>query len=286
MKLYVSLCAVLFFGLNAADYSEVFIYCHGSNSAKLQRYQEAGVLPNDTIPFNFQDGRINAEPVHGIGMGPEDYVRRFNQIVGAQSRPVILFGESRNAATIVRYVGNSFCPIDKIKAVVADSSFDTEQNMIKHRMRGWYIDRIMAVSTAESILERLTNYRRDELQPIDATKSIANKDAGLPLQRKIPMLFIASKEDKVVPPASSVNMYRVLRENGHDEAYIHLLNHGAHGWGMEGADAASYKEVVHGFYRNTGIRHNPEYSRRGIELLRRNCQPDLSSVDVLLKEME
>lgn len=278
--------------LHAAENAmqDTFIYCHGFGSSgdKVKRYMDLNILPQDTISFHFQDARLHIEPVRGFGMGfnlwdscigQKDDVERLERVVQAQTKRVVLFGESRGAATILNYLGNPFCPVDTIKAVVLDSPFDTLPNVIQHRLRGWYLDRIIAPSTAESLLSHCTNYKSDGLQPLNAVSKIALKD------RHIPILFIASKEDKFVPPASSLRLYAGLREQGHDEAHVLLLDHGTHGWIIEGADAHKYRNAVHAFYRTKGILHTAEYSQAGYETFK-ICQPDAGAIDALLKELD
>jgi fermentation-respiration switch protein FrsA (DUF1100 family) len=253
-----------------------FIYSHGfgSTSEKATSYVKSDIIPDDVIRFNYQDADLKFEPIKGIGIGlklwkscigQEDDIKRLaDQIKRVIDKDLVLFGESRGSSAIINYLGSASYS-KNIKAVVVDSPFDTMQNVLFHRLNRFYLDKIISPATVEKYLPYIvTQYKVDGLLPIKSIKNVPNN---------LPILFICSKEDKVVPHTSSIELYKKLRAQGHDKAHILIVDHGAHAWLMTGKSKEVYLNVVHAFYKKYGIEHNSDYADYGKEMFDK-CQPN------------
>jgi fermentation-respiration switch protein FrsA (DUF1100 family) len=255
-----------------------FIFSHGFGSvgAKAQRYAIDGILPENTVSFDYQDAetKVLASPLqHGVALGTRQScigqqanVDRLLKVIEEQEKPVVLFGESRGASTILNAA--SVMP-NNVQAIVVDSSFDCLENVIRHRMHRFGAQRVVDPKrVAGSVSKLLPNYDPKELQPITSLDQANEQFLHTPL------LLLCSQEDTQVPYTGSAAMYKLLRQRNHPLVHLLMFEKGGHGWLMEGPEGEKYRNGVHAFFARYGVEHIEEYAQQGKEILD-TTQPDV-----------
>lgn len=282
-------CAILFtFSCGLLQASErarivtTFLYSHGYSSAsyKARSYIDSQVIPSDTKLFDFDDAYFRLEPRRGYGVGVNVWhsslgqdadIKRLADEINKHTEPVIPWGESRGAATIVNCLGGGHVQPERVAAAILDSPFDRVKSVLAHRLQLLGLRKVLSPETVDRAVPYFC-WRYDPLgpQPIDNVSGI---------DHKIPVLLICSAEDIIVPYMCSVALYRKLVESGHKDVYLLPLVKGNHGWIMQGPQAQLYRKVVHAFYEKHGIEHRLEFSPGGHDILETYCQPTLDELD-------
>lgn len=159
---------------------------------------------------------------------------------------VILYGDSRGAATIFNFI--ALHKPQQVKAAVLDGIFDTVPHCIKHFL---YDDKGQA---AEERMHQILSwvmwsYRKNGTNPRQCAE-IINDD--------VPLLFVTSLCDGLVSPQCTINLYKRLRERGHQKIHLLVLKKSLHPAYMIGdpEDKTAYETVVHAFYKQYGLPHN------------------------------
>jgi len=286
MKKLVTLLALV--TINAygmeQEHKHNFIFSHGFSVAggTSKRFVAHDIVPKDCSSFHYQDARYRIEVSDGWELGLNtwdsclaqdgDIEKLASEINEKDHDKIVLFGESRGASAIINYLGSKHVHHNKIKAAVLDSPFDKIPNVITHRMRRLYLDRIIPPKLVEWGLAffYMRNYKIDGIQPIHSIEKIS---------QEIPLLFLCSQEDTRVPWKSSAQLYKKLREKGHDKAHILMLDCGAHGFLVSGKYGKIYRDVTHAFYKKYGIEYNPDYATAGEDIFAIQCQPTIKEIE-------
>ena len=116
---------------------------------------------------------------------------------------------------------------------------------------------------AEYIFKKYTRYGKS---PENCVECIA---------KNIPILIICSEQDTLVPAHSSFNVYKKLRESGHEHVYFFSTKHGKHAAILSGTDGHLYADVVNAFYKKYNLPHCSSSAAQG-ELLLAKCQPAIN----------
>ncbi len=90
----------------------------------------------------------------------------------------------------------------------------------------------------------------------------------------VPVLFVTSEKDTVVPASCTQRLARALADTGHPHVYCLVLKNSSHeGYAYDDPDdARNYQSVAHAFYKKHGISGYQElWAEEGAELLRA-CQ--------------
>jgi hypothetical protein len=166
---------------------------------------------------------------------------------------VILYGDSRGAATIFNFVA-----IDnprQVKAAVIAGGFDAIPHLMKH---SFFNDK------DEESEKKLGNvlsffakkYRKEALSPRHYVETIADD---------IPILFVTSLNDWFVPAQSTFYLYNRMRERGLKNVHVLVLKKASHvGYMLDDAqDKEMYETVVHAFYKNYNLPHNQAKAQAG-----------------------
>ena len=248
-----------------------FLYSHGltSNGSKAEAYKEAGVMLGHVNSLDYQDAGLKLGNISlhfwNAAVAQEDDMKMLATAFNKSLKPVVLFGESRGASTIINCLAGGLMRPELINGVVLDSPFDHAKNVMHFLITQFRLGEYVSPEAAEKLIPYIYhNYKLLGTHPIDAIDSITDD---------IPMLLIASKEDRMVPWTCSIALYKRLRASGHSKVHLALLSHGSHGWLITGKCADTYKSIVHAFYKHYGIQHNAVLAERGAVLFRVFCQP-------------
>jgi hypothetical protein len=101
----------------------------------------------------------------------------------------------------------------------------------------------------------------------------------------LPILFVHSHKDKVVPIKSSQRLYLLLKMLGHEHVYLLELNAGLHGKLIIGPEAETYQNVVHAFYKKYNLAYNEHFALKGESFLAQ-CQPSIVDVVCRIKKIQ
>lgn len=166
---------------------------------------------------------------------------------------VVLYGDSRGAATIFNFI--TLHKPEKVKAAVLEGIFDTVPHCIKHFL---YEDKEPSV---EKCLEKMLSmvmwqYRKNGINPSKCAELIDDT---------IPLLLVTSLKDGLVAPQGTINLYKRLKERGHQNVHLLVLKKSLHPVYMldDPDDQKLYETVVHAFYKQYNLPHNSRKAAQG-----------------------
>lgn len=166
---------------------------------------------------------------------------------------MVLYGFSRGAATTFTFMATKYAqhnhPI--VKAVVLQGCFDS----IRGTLNGW-----KRFDVNKFLSRMLPNYVADRLEPIHVVAEFPHA---------VPVLFITSKCDEVVPAKSTQKLAQALRQAGHPHVYILTVEHSPHSryTSYHKEDISNIEKTVHAFYKKWGLSHIRPLARQGKKLL-------------------
>lgn len=149
--------------------------------------------------------------------GPDD-VRQYVAAVEAAARDhpgkkLVLFGCSRGAAVVLCALPR-LSPALPVALAIVEAPFATVPSVMRARFG-------RAAPLLEWLLVHATRYRPSQYSPLDAVN-----DAAFPLT--LPLAFVISAADRVVPRDESLLLHRVLCERGHTALHHCMLRESAH----------------------------------------------------------
>jgi hypothetical protein len=222
------------------------------------------------VTFNYPDAtnkfyRVN---YNETSFGQKNEIARLNKAYkAAMSRykncGIILCGLSRGAANILIFSG--LYELTNVKALIIESPYFTmgeviESIMIRKNLS--WLPLSYGETLAEFIFKRYTRYG---YSPANCIENIS---------KEIPIFIICSKQDRLVPFSSSINVYKKLVESGHEHTYIFIADHGRHAAILQGPDGEQYQWVVNAFYKKYNLPHCATSATKGKSLLAL-CQPKI-----------
>lgn len=220
------------------------------------------------VAFNYPDAtnkfyRIN---YHETSFGQDNEIGRLNRAYTKtmshyKNCNIILWGLSRGAANILIFAG--LYELNNVKALLVESPYFTmgdviESIMLKKNLS--WLPLSYGETLAEFIFKRYTRYGHS---PANCIENIS---------KKIPILIICSKDDRLVPFLSSINVYKKLIKSGHKHTYIFVTDQGRHAAILQGPDGEKYQWVVNAFYKKYNLPHCAASAAQGKSLLA-HCQP-------------
>jgi hypothetical protein len=94
----------------------------------------------------------------------------------------------------------------------------------------------------------------------------------------LPILFICTESDAIVPYNSTVNLYKKLCKSGHKHVYLLKFKTGKHGKLLWTENGVTFRDVVHAFYAKYQLPHNPKFAQNGKYILELECQPTIEDL--------
>jgi len=173
-------------------------------------------------------------------------------------KPVVIYGVSRGASVIINVIGmRTFQkkPLPEIRAIVLESPFAHCEDVIN----GYASQFKLPAPFMRFLFKRfLKEYNSKKNAPIDWVHH---------MPKSIPILFISTKEDTIVPAASTQRLYQALCKDGHEHAYALVFDNGLHAnlvWSIHGRD---YATTLHAFYEVCGLPYDKEIAFLGVQRL-------------------
>ncbi len=173
----------------------------------------------------------------------------------------VLFGHSMGASTIINYMAQ-YNP-KNIKAVVLEAPFDTIESVVRNKI-GWF--RKLGLGSLYLWLAH-PEYDRYGIRPGNVVHRI---------HPTIPVIFIHSKKDSLIPVTSSRRMYNAMKKNGRTKVHIFELEEATHTNASNCADSGNYQRVIHAFYKNYGLPCDETLAAEG-QALFETTQPAIDS---------
>lgn len=175
-------------------------------------------------------------------------------------KDMVLMGLSRGAATIINFLA-IYNP-KNIKAVVIESPFDHINTIIDNKIQQLSLSKIPGIKTIGNTIVNsiFMKHSRQGISPIECVGAISPN---------IPILFVCSKEDALIPYQSTAALYQKLKEAGHKNTYLLVLEKGRHAFALVGPNGNEYARAVHAFYKKYGLPHDQKLAALGDELLKK-----------------
>ncbi len=179
---------------------------------------------------------------------------------------LILWGVSRGTAA-------TFCAFAKFrypqtKLVVLEGAIDSVDNIVKtistHTFRSekWADYAVSAFRKTVSALNycNLFAYRTNGEAPIDYVEVFPEN---------VPVVFITSKKDSVVPMENTENIAMLLAARGKNDVYLLVLENSRHPFYMydDENDRNTYEAFIHAIYRKYGLQHDAALAQAGEQFL-------------------
>lgn len=157
---------------------------------------------------------------------------------------IVLYGDSRGAATISNFLGLNH-DYTQIKAAVLEGVFDSIEHLVKHNHMP-----NMVKNTLYKTFKKVSHTYNDK-GPFPITTASA-------IPHSIPLLLVTSLRDEIVPHQCTMQLYIKLKESGHPHVHLLVLSKANHMDYMyhNKNDKNRYESVVHAFYKEYGLAHN------------------------------
>lgn len=181
---------------------------------------------------------------------------------------VVLMGISRGASTILNFMALNN-PAN-VKALVLESPYDCMESVITDKINRLGIAWLPAIQCMSLALTRFvfSKYTQNGIRPADIVHKI---------RHNLPILIICSQQDQLVPVSSSMNLYTILKNSGHEHVYVLKLPEGKHAKLFNSLQyGLQYKQVTHAFYKKYGLPHDEKLAFEGEQAFV-ECRPNLET---------
>jgi len=236
----------------------IFAHGFGANGRQAKYYERW--LKTALKTFNFPDAQSGDFNPRETSLGQDNEIEALVAACAKYSNhEKILIGVSRGASTIINSLGLHKIP--DVKAAILESPFDHVQsvasNFIPKLFR--FLPGIRSIAHWGTFFV-CRKYKRNGVQSINVVDDIP---------KDLPILFICSQTDKLIPCESTKRLYAKLREAGHENVHILVLEQGRHANLLR---EELYSWVVHAFYKKYDLPHNEQLAHEG-SFHFSQCQP-------------
>ncbi len=186
-------------------------------------------------------------------------------------KDMILMGVSRGASTIITFMGQK--NPHNVSALILESPFDAMETVIEYKIKQARLHKIPGMKQlSHAIVSSIFfKYHMNGIRPIDLITHIDNK---------VPILLICSREDTLVPPTSTINLYKALHINNRPNVHILMVPHGKHARILSGPDGDIYQNVGHAFLQAYHLPHDKNKAEAG-QLLFAKTQPAMEELIIV-----
>jgi len=244
----------------------IFAHGYGGDGQQAKYYEPLFNVPLRSFNFpDAQDGYLNSRET---SLAQDNEIEALmDECAQHTNNKKILIGVSRGASTIINLLGLHKIP--GVRAAILESPFDHVKSIAHHFVRVLPgICRLLRFLPGISSIAHwgtffvCKKYKRSGVQPINVVDDIP---------KDLPILFICSQTDTLIPCESTMRLYVRLREAGHEKVHILILEHGRHSNLLR---ENLYEPVVNAFWKKYGLPHDEQLARRGYSRFYL-CQPDV-----------
>lgn len=167
--------------------------------------------------------------------------------------PKILWGASKGAATTFNALAYYNTEYTNVKLVVVEGCYDSLFNTISDRVHP-IVKKLGLHKKLHSLIGMLTEYDPFGISPL---KSVEKFPAD------IPVVFVTSKIDTVVPPQRTRHLANTLAARGKNDVYLIELSNSCHrGYTVDNDDDIRlYQNGLHAIYKRHNLPYIPEYAQ-------------------------
>lgn len=183
---------------------------------------------------------------------------------GLEDQDFVMIGMSRGATTILNFM-STYKP-EKIKAIVVESPFDSTHAVAKNMLSKVWLENVYGMQSIAHALVGVAFWQH-------STLGIHAKDVVKDISKDVPILLIASNQDVIVPAQSTIALYNMIKQSGHQKVHLYRADLGPHGRFLKHENGRRYQNVVQAFYRNYGLPHDSRLADLG-QADFEACQPD------------
>lgn len=197
----------------------------------------------------------------------ESHKKRYQHWLASKDRHdiAVFLGVSRGTAA-------TFCALaeenyEKAQLVILEGAIDSVENVIENRAKK-LLHPYLAPKAKNTITSAFRFFKDHNIMQYDP-------DGPSPLKyvdrfpENIPVVFITSKADAIVPRENTERIARALADRGKNEVYLLILERSSHPNYMfdDEIDRKTYQNFIHAIYEKYDLQHNPKYAARGRHLL-------------------
>jgi hypothetical protein len=246
---------------------------HSISVKRLKTNERTNKLTVEKNENNEKDASKHAVRLSALNLAQEEDIETlsatYNELLAFQpGKYIVLYGVSRGAATAFNFLATEYIKkeIKHIKAVVLEGCFDSVKNILHNKFKF-----AQNYPKLQQVIQKIFGsiYTGHDLEGIAPIKLVEQ------FPHDIPVLFITSKIDTVVPHQCTWNLYRALKKTGHPNAFLLELKHSSHPHYMieNEYDRDYYQAAVHAFYKKFGLPYDPDKIPLG-EVVLAQCQPE------------
>lgn len=168
----------------------------------------------------------------------------------------VVQGISRGASVIIPFL--ALHPELPIAAVILESPFGHIDHVLNNIVKKSFVLKCLAPYKHALLTAIFKKHVLGKYQPINYAPMVP---------QEVPILIVTSTSDRLVPAESSIELYQALKNSGHKKVHLLVLDHGKHGFLIQGKDQEIYTTVVHAFYKKYNLPHDPSKAAIGEKYL-------------------
>jgi len=170
----------------------------------------------------------------------------------SDAEPCILYGVSRGAAATLNALATH--QYQNVRLVILEGCFTSVTKVIRNQFGS------ILSPLVEFGLSLATDYKPGHMRPIKSCAKISTQ---------VPIGFVTSKRDTLVPPSTTMRLVEKLRRAGHEHVHVLTLRQSPHGRYVftDAIDREAYLLWLHALYKHYDLPHIPDLAALGEPLL-------------------
>jgi alpha-beta hydrolase superfamily lysophospholipase len=172
---------------------------------------------------------------------------------------MLIWGCSRGAAVACTFVcTESADTANHVQLVVLEGCFESSASVIEKRFKRFGK---RGVERIKKFFEKRTGWRENAISPLAVLDQWPDN---------VPVLFVTSRKDTVVPMECTINCVKQLKAcKPNTDIYLLVLKNSSHsGYAFDDAgDRALYENVLHAFYNKHGWKYDERKAALGMRHL-------------------
>lgn len=201
-----------------------------------------------------------------LGQGPDmrSHLAKYRswQARADKKQHLILWGVSRGTAATFNALARHKYP--EVKLVVLEGAIDSMDSVVKNIMLNY--------SQSDRIADGMVSLFNTAISFFSSKDWYGYKPEGeSPLKmvnefpENVPVVFITSKIDNIVPPQCTRNIATTLAARGKNDVYLLVLEKSSHPYYMydDKEDRDKYEAFMHAIYKIYGLQHEPDLAEKG-----------------------
>lgn len=236
----------------------IFLFAHGLGGNSRQAYYYSPITPQFEKFHSLNDFYLMVDPIASfdfedvtprgcdysktdLGQKKDMFCLHAAYCMLRERYPdcdIVLVGVSRGAVTIINYM-SCYKPTH-IKALVLESPFDTYESIVKNFFYSWLQNGITTTIGLGLLKKQFPAVDVKGITPLESITTISHD---------VPILFIHSEQDELIPVQCSYNLVNALRQWGHPRCHLIVLPTGKHADLLTSDSATIMQKAVFDFFK-------------------------------------